>query len=300
MWDKTKIRLGITPTGWTNDDFPLIGNDTSFEQVVSEIALAGFQGCSIGHNFPRSATKLKAALKVRGLQVSEPWVSTYFTIKGMAERTTEEFKKQLAFVKAVGGQDIGVAELGHAAHTQPIALHANKPEFDNDQRKRMVDGLNRLGELAGKDGMRLLYHPHMGTGVQTGAELDDLMRDTDPHHVHLLLDTGHVYWAGVDPVAVINKHHARIKHVHLKNIRQSVLDDPDLRRHGSFQDYVLAGIFTVPGDSGALDFKTILKALEDTGFQGWLVVEAEQDPTKRPPLEYALLARNYLKQVAGL
>ncbi|MEA2372816.1 MAG: inosose dehydratase [Solirubrobacteraceae bacterium] len=298
MFPPERIFLGITPTGWTNDDLPTLGDDIGFEQCLSEMALAGFEGCSVGHKYPRDPAVLKAALDLRGLRVSEPWHSTYFTVNGMREQTVEGFRQQMEFIHTMGGTDIGLAELGHAVHQQPVALKPNKPIFDDDQWARMTEGLNQLGAMATAEGMRLCYHHHMGTGVQTRAEVDRLMADTDAAHVHLLLDTGHLYWSGDDPLALARDHADRIKHVHLKDIRHAVMEDCDARDL-AFLDAVRAGIFTVPGD-GAIDFEPILRTLAEAGYEGWLVVEAEQDAAKAHPLTYALKARAYLREIASL
>jgi inosose dehydratase len=293
-----EIWLGITPTGWTNDDLPALGDEISFEQCVSEIALAGYQGCSVGHKFPTDPEELRAALDLRGLRVSEPWHSTYFTVAGMDRQNLEGFERQMAFIGEMGGTDIGLAELGHAVHQQPIALKPNKPVFSDEQWKLLVEGLNRLGGIATEQGMRLCYHHHMGTGVQTREEVDRLMAETDPDHVHLLLDTGHLYWSGDDPLALARDHGDRIKHVHLKDIRRDAMERCD-ELGLPFLDAVRAGVFTVPGD-GDLDFAPILAALDDAGFEGWLIVEAEQDPAKAHPLTYAKKAREHLREIAGL
>ncbi len=295
--DPGRVRLGVTPTLWWNDDFPGIDTGISFGQCVSEMALAGFQGCSIGHKYPTDPALLKPALDLRGLQVSEPWVSTYFTISDMGQQTVGNFEDRLAFLKAVGGTDIVVAEFGGSSHLQPIALFANRPVFTDRQWDALADGLNRLGKIAVSAGMRLCYHHHMGTGVMTRADVDRLLASTDPGLVHLLLDTGHLAFAGDDPLAAAIAHAGRIRHVHLKDVRPEVVSTV-LRENLSFQDAIRAGVFTVPGD-GAIDFVPILQALADAGYQGWLVVEAEQDPAKANPLEYALKARAYLRDVLG-
>jgi len=296
--DGERVSLGITPTGWTNDDMPALGNEIAFEQCVSEMALAGYEGCSVGHKYPTDPAVLRAALELRGLRVSEPWHSTYFTVHGMDDRNIEGFKSQMAFIGEMGGTDIGLAELGHAVHQQPVALKANKPVFDDEQWKAMVEGLNHLGSLAADDGMRLCYHHHMGTGVQTREEVDRLMAETDPELVHLLFDTGHIYWSGDDPLELARAHAGRIKHVHLKDIRRERMDDCD-GRGASFLDGVLEGVFTVPGD-GDIDFEPILATLDEAGFEGWLIVEAEQDASKAHPLTYAKKAREHLREIAGI
>jgi inosose dehydratase len=161
-----------------------------------------------------------------------------------------------------------------------------------------VDGLHRLGEIAVEQDMKLCYHHHMGTGVMVREEVDRLMADTDPALVHLLFDTGHIYWAGGDPLALAKDHGDRIAHVHLKDIRRDRMEANDARG-GSFEEGVRAGVFTVPGD-GDIDFGPIFQALADAGFEGWLVVEAEQDPAMAHPLTYALKAREYIREKAGI
>ena len=295
--ERDKVRLGITPTLWSNDDFPSIDIGISFGQCVSEMALAGFEGCSVGGKYPTDIAELKRALDLRGLRVSEPWVSTYFTIDGMVEQTLATFHRELEFIKAMGGTDFVVAEFGGAVNPLPIALFANRPVFDDAQWDALATGLNRLGEIANGEGMRLCYHHHMGTGVMTLAEVDRLMASTDPELVHLLLDTGHLAFAGDDPLAAAQAHAERITHVHLKSVRPDIVERA--RTEGlSFQAAIEAGVFTVPGD-GSIDFVPILAALAGAGFEGWLVVEAEQDPAKANPLEYALKARGYLRDVLG-
>lgn len=298
MFDREKVFVGITPTGWTNDDFPGLGDDISFGQCVSEMALAGFEGCSVGHKYPKDPELLEAELSRRGLRVSEPWSSTFFTARDMRERTVEDFRRSMAFIKRMGGTDVVVAELGHAVHQRPVPPISNKPVFDDDQWKAMVEGLNELGRMAAESDMRLCYHHHMGTGVMTRAEVDRLMNETDPEAVHLLFDTGHLYWAGDDPLDMARAYADRIKHVHLKDIRHDVMLECN-RRHLTFYESILEGIFTVPGDGG-IDFRPIFQALADAGFAGWLVVEAEQDARKANPLDYARKARQYLREVAGI
>jgi inosose dehydratase len=295
--DPEKVRLGITPTLWWNDDFLSIDIGIPFGQCVSEMALAGFQGCSVGHKYPTDIAELKGALELRGLAVSEPWVSTYFTINEMEEQTLATFHSQLDFIKAVGGTEMVVAEFGGAVNPLPVAVFANRPIFDDAQWDALSSGLNRLGAIAKDEGMRLCYHHHMGTGVMTRADVDRLLASTDPELVHLLLDTGHLAFAGDDPLDAAQTYADRIKHVHLTDVRPDVVERATAEGF-SFQAAIEAGVFTVPGD-GSIDFVPILEALGGAGFEGWLVVEAEQDPAKANPLEYALRARGYLREVLG-
>lgn len=295
---ESKVPFGITPTLWWNDDFLNIDIGIPFEQCISEMALAGFVGCSIGHKYPADPAVLRAALDLRGLRVSEPWVSTYFTIKDMQGKTLQAFQQQMDFLKQVGATDIVVAEFGQAVNPSPaVDLFANRPILDDRQWDDLCSGLEELGQLANDNGLRLCYHPHMGTGVMISSDVDRLMENTKPDFVHLLLDTGHLAFAGADPLEVTTKYGKRIKHIHLKDVRADIVRL--VKEEGlSFYDGIQAGVFTVPGD-GAIDFVPIFQALADADFEGWLVIEAEQNPAKANPLQYAKMARAYLREHLG-
>jgi inosose dehydratase len=216
----------------------------------------------------------------------------------MADLTLESFHKQLDFILEMGGERIVVAELGSAVHQlTDVAVLPNKAVFDDEQWGRLVDGLHEVGKITNDAGLELCYHHHMGSGVQTRAEVDRLMAATDPELVHLLLDTGHLLWGGDDPLELARAHAERIRHVHLKDVRRAVMDEAVANRW-SFYDGMMAGVFTVPGD-GCIDFRPILQTLADVGYEGWFSVEAEQDASKANPLEYAIKARTYLREVVG-
>jgi len=297
MFDSDKVHFAIMPTCWVNDDFPWVG-DARYQQIMSEMALAGFEGCSISHTYPTDPEVLKHEMEMRGLVVSEPWVSLYFTVNEMVDLTLDSFKRELENVVAMGGKEMVVAELGNSVHQLPdVALLPNKPIFDDEQWNRLADGLNEVGRLTDDAGLLLCYHHHMGTGVQTRPEVDRLMEMTDPATVHLLLDAGHLYWGGGDPLELARDYAHRIRHVHLKDVRKSVCDEA-IEKRWSFYDGIMNGVFTVPGD-GDIDFVPILQVFADAGYEGWFSVEAEQDPAKANPLEYALKARQYIRDVVG-
>jgi inosose dehydratase len=298
MFDPNKVHLACLPTCWINDDFPSIGEGTSYQQIMSEIALAGFEGCSVSHTFPKDIPTLKAELALRGLRISEPWVSLYFTLEDMHDLTVEAFRRQVEFIGELGGSLIVVAEFGHSVHLMPdVVVMANRPRFDDEQWSRLAEGLNEVGTIAADAGLTLCYHHHMGTGVQSRADVDRLMAATDPAVVHLLLDCAHLTWAGDDPLELARAHVDRIRHVHLKSVRAQIIKEATENRWSFFQG-VLAGAFTVPGD-GDIDFRPILEVLAAQGYEGWLSVEAEQDPAKANPLEHAVMARSYLRDVLG-
>jgi|HubBroStandDraft_6_1064221.scaffolds.fasta_scaffold17804_2 inosose dehydratase len=298
LFDPKKVPLGITPTLWWNDDFISIDIGIPFGQCVSEMALAGFEGCSTGHKYPTDPAVLKPALELRGLRVSEPWVSTYFTI-GMKRQTLELFHRQMEFLVQMDATDMVVAEFGAAVNPLPLPVFADRPIFDDQQWDALCEGLNELGKMADDRKMRLCYHPHMGTGVMIKDDIDRLMAGTDPDMVHLLLDTGHLEFAGVTACVVAEQYGRRIKHIHLKNVRAGIVDLAK-DQNFSFQDAVEAGVFTVPGDpAGSIEFGPIFDALVAAKFEGWLVIEAEQDPAKANPLQYAKMARAFLRRQLG-
>lgn len=300
-FDRTKVKFGITPTGWSNSDDLTIDlkPPIPYQQILSETALSGFKGSQMSPKYPKDLNVLKKELKLRDLTISEPWVGTEFTV-GKAKETLDEFNKQVAFMKEMNGKNIVVAELGGAVHQKDVDPLKNRPKFTEQQWKDLLDGLNDLGAKAKENGMQLVYHPHIGTGVENLADIDRLMTGTKAENVKLLLDTGHLYYAGVDPLVVAQKYANRIKHVHLKNIRQPILDDSK-KTGRSFLNSIRAGIFTVPGDAaGAINFQPILQELAKVNYEGWLMVEAEQDPNKAEPLTYALMARTYLREVTSL
>jgi inosose dehydratase len=294
---KEKIQLGIAPIGWTNDDLPELGGEIPFEQCVSEMALAGFAGSEVGNKYPREPAVLNKALSLRKLTICNAWFSSFLTTKPY-EEVEAEFIKQRDFLYEVGARVIGAAEQGHSIQGQDAPIFDAKPVFTGEEWERLCRGLNKLGKLAGEKGMKLAYHHHMGTGVQTAAEIDRLMDNTDPQFLWLLYDTGHLTFSGEDHIAVLNKWIKRIGHVHLKDMRPAIREKA-LAGKWSFLKAVKEGVFTVPGD-GAVDFSPVFDTLKKSGYEGWWVVEAEQDPVKANPLEYAIKARTYIKEKAGI
>jgi len=298
MFDKKKVKLGIAPIAWTNDDMPELGKDITFEQCISEMALAGFAGSEIGNKYPKDSAVLKKALDLRGITVCNAWFSSFLTTEPQSV-TVDAFIKQRDFLSTMGAGIIGVAEQGHSIQgIADVPVFDKKPVFTGEEWNKLAEGLNQLGKLAAEKDMAVAYHHHMGTGVQTAEEIDKLMGMTDPEYVYLLFDTGHLTFSKVDPAAVLKKYAKRIKHIHLKDIRKEVLDKVS-GEHMSFLQAVRAGVFTVPGD-GMIDFDPVFKILEENAYYGWFVVEAEQDPAKANPLEYAIKARKFIAEKTGL
>jgi inosose dehydratase len=295
------IRIGIQPTGWTNDDFPEIGDDTPYEQILDETAKTGYAGGSTGHNYPQHLPSLNYELKKRGLGITSTWVGTHFTAEGQFNQTLEDTKKQIEFLKAVGATDIVVAELAGAINQVRVkSVLDDRPIFNEPQRYLLATGLNEAGKLAKDAGMRLSYHHHVGTGVQIDSEIDDLMANTVPEYVWLCVDTGHARYSGVDPEDLTRRHLKRIGHVHLKSVRLNVVEKA-VKGKWSFYQAIQEGIFTVPGDpDDGLKFDKIFEMLKKQKYEGWIVVEAEQNPANANPLRCAQIARKFIRDNLGV
>lgn len=299
MFNKEKVKLGIAPIAWTNDDMPDLGKENTFEQCVSEMALAGFTGSEVGNKYPKDVDVLKKALKLRGVEICNAWFST-FLISKPYEETEAEFEKHVAFLAAMGAKVVGVSEQSYSTQGRlDNPIFENRHMMNDEEWKLLCDGLNRLGKLSKeKYGVALTFHHHMGTVVQMADEVERMMAGTDPEYVSLLFDSGHFAYCGEDPLAMVTKYADRIKHVHLKDIRPEVVEKVKAEKM-SFLDGVRAGAFTIPGD-GCINFDPIFKVLEDSGYEGYMVVEAEQDPAKANPLEYAIRARKFIAEKTGL
>lgn len=298
MLSKEHVKLGIAPIGWTNDDLPDLGGENTFEQCISEMALAGYSGCEIGNKYPLDPDILKPYLDIRGLTVCNAWFSSFFTSQP-ASVTEKAFIAHRDRLHALDAKIIGASEQGNSIQGRAVNVFGpDKPVYTDAQWDLVARGYNRLGKLAQEKGMTLTIHHHMGTGIQTAQEIDRLMAMTDPGLVFLLFDTGHLVCAGVDPKALFNKHMHRVRHVHLKDVRAQVLDAA--RQEGwSFLTAVREGMFTVPGD-GSIDFAPLFQCLKEADYCGWMVVEAEQDPAKANPFAYAVKARKYIREQTGL
>jgi len=295
------IQLGIAPIGWTNDDMPELGGEITFEQCISEMALAGYSGCEVGNKFPREPKVLKAYLEIRNLQICNQWFSYELTTKSL-EENIQNFNQLLDFLEAMGAPIIGGGETGNSCQGQ-----VNTPVFEGkgmlntaEEWKAYGAKLNELGKLANDRGLKLAFHHHMGTAIQSIEETRKLFENTDERYVFLNFDCGHFTFAGDDPVAAYQEFLPRIAHIHLKDVRPAILQKVHDERW-SFLKAVKNGVFTVPGDKeGSVDFPSLFQAIKQSDYEGWIVVEAEQDPAKANPFKYAMTARKFLKEGLGV
>ncbi|RIX99678.1 myo-inosose-2 dehydratase [Aureimonas flava] len=282
------IRIGANPICWTNDDRQDIGGHISLEQCLSEASSIGIQGMELGHKFPREPDALRAKLAEYGMGFVGGWYST-FLLERDAEAEFEAAREHIALVKGAGTDIFIVCECTGTVHPDEAVPLGERPVLTDEEWETFLPRLTRFAELLRAEGLRIAYHHHMGTVVQTGEEIDRMMAGTGEAFT-LLLDTGHATWAGADPADLARRYRDRIVHFHAKDVR------PDIARRAtaenwSFLTSVLAGVYTVPGD-GSVDYVRVLRELPD--YSGWIVIEAEQDPDKAHPATYVKLGHENL------
>jgi inosose dehydratase len=281
------VRIGVNPLSWMNDDLPALGGETLLETALAEGKEIGYTGFELGNKFPKDGPSLKAKLDEFGLVCVSGWYSGF-----LAEDTLgNEIERCKAHMSKLQYNDVKVVVYGECAGTIQGQIDiplAKRPRFAAEaQWQAYAERLNGFGaHLLATYGMKLAYHHHMGAYVESPEDIDHLMALTDPAKVSLLFDTGHAYFGGAtDPVAALKKHVHRVAHVHCKDVRAQVI--AAARNDGwSFLNGVLNGTFTVPGD-GVIDYDAVLSTLHSSGYEGWLVVEAEQDPAVAPSYQYA-------------
>jgi inosose dehydratase len=285
-----QIRFGVAPIAWTNSDLPQLGGATSLETCLSESKQAGFSGTETGVKFPMDAAALSPILQRFGLKLVSGWFSGE-----LLERSVDDEKArieaQLSTFKALGAPVLVYAETTGSVQSKIGIPVSRRPHLADGEFRAYGRKLTALAEHMADRGVALTYHHHMGTIVEVQREIDLLMDNTGPA-VGLLIDTGHLTYAGADVLTVTKRHARRINHVHCKDVRFDVLKRVR-QQDASFLSSVLEGVYTVPGD-GFVDYHGFARLLAEIGYQGWVVVEAEQDPVKAPPYEYSRMGRNHL------
>jgi inosose dehydratase len=289
------IRFGVSPIAWANDDMPELGGDTPLESILGDIQELGFEGVELGGKFPRDAATLKPLLARYRLDLIGGWYSGSLLERSAQDEITA-LQPHLALLKAMGSTVFVFAETSNAIHGRRDRSLRDTPRLDAAEWPRFGRRMTEVADHIQDQGLRFAYHHHLGTVVERPEDLRAFLAYTGPA-VGLTLDTGHATLGGIDPVQVIREHPGRIAHVHCKDVRRSVFDA--VRDAGSsFLDGVLAGMFTVPGD-GDLDYAAIMAALAAMHYQGWIVIEAEQDPAVADPREYSQLGLDTLKRLAA-
>ena len=289
-----KIRLGMSPISWSNDDLPQLGGKTSLETCLIETRQAGFVGTETGGKFPTDADTLAATLKEYDLALVSGWYSGTLIHNDLASEI-ERITPQLQLFQSVGASVIVYGETYETVQNRQERPLSSRPKLADFDVAAYGARLTALAEHCASQGVPLTFHHHMGTAVESETEIDQLMAHTGDA-VGLLLDTGHLVFAGGDIASVIDKYGPRITHVHTKDIRAEILKEVDIHSQ-SFLDCVLEGVFTVPGD-GMIDYNDVMKRLYDVSYEGWVIIEAEQDPAKANPLIYAKMGYQALETAA--
>ncbi len=291
--------VGANPIIWSNDDFDDLAGDVPLDTILGEMRSAGFAGSELGHAYPRTPVALAEPLARHHLRLVSGWHSTYLASADLAIEE-RNFRAHLTLLKTLGARVAIVAECTRCIHgNRDAALSFDDqpgPRLTEAEWPRFIAGMKHLAAVATTEEIRIVYHHHMGTVIQGEADLDRLLASVP--EISLLLDAGHLAFAGIDPVAVAQRYSARIGHVHLKSVRTEVL--ARVQREGwSFYRAVANGVFTVAGD-GCVNYPAIFAILAAADYRGWLVVEAEEDPIKVPALPKAKAARDYVRKQAGV
>jgi inosose dehydratase len=283
------VRIGANPIGWSNDDMRHLGGATPLDTCLAEAKEVGFAGMELGHKFPREADSLTKVLARFGLDLVSGWYSASLLHRS-AEAEMQALRPHLDLLKALGCKVLVFAETSNAVHADISKPLATRPIMPDDAWVEFGRRVTAVADRTYAEGVRLVYHHHMGTIVQSADDIDAFMAATGPS-VHLLLDTGHATFAAGDPATLARRWRARISHVHAKDVRRDVMERAQAERM-SFLDAVVAGVFTVPGD-GCVDYAAVFREL--AGYSGWVVLEAEQDPAKAHPATYACLGYRNLR-----
>ena len=288
------VKLGVAPIAWSNDDMPELGENISLEQCLSEANQAGYSGIEFGGKFPKTSKKLLPKLKKFNLQLCSGWYGAHL-LKNSVKEEMNEIRQLLDLFKDCKAPCIVFAEVTDSIQSDQSKALSKRPLLDSEHWKIFCEKITEIGKRLEDEGMPLAYHHHMGTVIQSQEDIERLIDNTGDA-VKLVIDTGHMLFAGGDSVKIAKDYGERLIHVHFKDMRENILKK-SLKEDLSFRYAFLEGAFTVPGD-GCIDYKPFLQTLKNLNYSGWLVVEAEQDPKKANPLEYAKKGFSYLLKTA--
>ena len=287
------VKLGIAPIAWSNDDMPELGGDTPLEQCLSEANEAGFSGIESGGKFPKKSDELIPLLEKYKLKLCSGWYGANLR-KNSVKEEIDAIQEQLKLFQDCKAPCIVFAEVSGSIAGDPSKPLSSRPQMDKDEWTNFCKKISEMGKYLEDQNMPLAYHHHMGTVIETEKDTQRLL-DNTVDQVKLILDTGHMLFADGNSIRLAENYKERIVHIHCKDMRRNILNK-SLEKDLSFRQAFLEGAFTVPGD-GCIDYKPLLNFLKTNDYNGWLVVEAEQDPSKANPLEYAKIGFNYLSKV---
>jgi len=295
------FRLGNAPCSWgtiENTD----GERMSYSKMLNELAAAGFTGSELGDLgfMPTEVDKLAEEFKSRDLTLTGSWVTVRLFDESYHEEATERAVKVAKLLAAVGGPTCTI-NIGDD-HSKLEERHYNtgriKPEHGLDDAgwETYIKGVNRVAEAVKKEtGLRSALHPHGSTYVETPAEIEKFLSLTDPELVGIVFDTGHYALGGGDPVEGVKKYAERIWLMHFKDFNPAVVKEA-IEKNWNYEDMIGAGVFSELG-TGVVDFPAVLKAMEEIGYDHWIVVEQDVLPGMGSPAENAIRNHAYLKSI---
>ena len=285
-----KIKLGIAPIAWSNDDMPELGGDTPIEQCLEEASAAGFTGIELGGKFPRNPGITNFLLNKYKLKMPGGWYGSLLRTRS-AEDEWVAMQDHLNLLKLVNADVFVFADVSGSIQGDQTKRLSTRPTMEDDEFVEYCKKINDISNRLSDEGIPMSYHEHMGTIIQTENDVDRFMNNTN-QNTFLLYDTGHLLFAEANYERVLKNYISKINHVHCKDIRQNILEN-SLKNDLSFRESFLDGVFTVPGD-GCIDYEPLFEILYQNNYDKWLIIEAEQDPKKANPLEYAKIGFNYL------
>ena len=285
-----KIKLGIAPIAWSNDDMPELGGDTPIEQCLEEASSAGFTGIELGGKFPRNPGITNFLLNKYKLKMPGGWYGSLLRTRS-AEDEWVAMQDHLNLLKLVNADVFVFADVSGSIQGDQTKRLSTRPTMEDDEFAEYCKKINDISNRLSDEGIPMSYHEHMGTIIQTENDVDRFMNNTN-QNTFLLYDTGHLLFAEANYERVLKNYISKINHVHCKDIRQNILKN-SLKNDLSFRESFLDGVFTVPGD-GCIDYEPLFKILYENNYDKWLIIEAEQDPKKANPLEFAKIGYNYL------
>ena len=277
------VKIGISPIAWQNDDLPDLTAAYTMEQALRESRQIGYIGVERGQRMPHDTEGLRAYLEKYDIALCGGWCSGNLLVNDVKTEIAA-IRQQVEQFVALKSPCIVYAECSNTVQGN-IAVPVNdRPKLSRDDVKAYGRKLSDVAKWSADQGMPMAYHHHMGSIIEAEADVDALMEGST-EDLHLCFDTGHLLFGGGDVMATLQRWSHRVRHVHFKDIRPEVVASVRAGNK-SFLDAVIAGAFTVPGD-GCIDFQSVANHLKSIGYDGWIVVEAEQDPAKAPPYEYS-------------
>jgi inosose dehydratase len=272
---------------------------TPEEQILAEIAQAGYDGAPAGPKADRSAEETVALYRSYGLKPAPGYLGAEFWRVDQQEEILERARRLASFMRLVGCTELYVAASGFEHVTasgktrRQVAGHVSPEDgLADEEYQQFADTLNRVGEATLQEGVYSCFHNHVGTVIETRAEIDRLFSLVDREVIFMGPDTGHLAWGGVDVVEFCRDYAGSIKTMHLKDIDPEVMQKGREKKwdYKTFSDH---GIFAELGE-GFIDFPAVFDILWGVNFQGWLITETDVTQ-KATPLESVTISREYLK-----